>query len=54
MSVDASATSFTIEAGTLQIYNAGIIYFAALGKPGETLPVRDLQLIAAELSRHTK
>jgi predicted regulator of Ras-like GTPase activity (Roadblock/LC7/MglB family) len=51
---DASATSFTIEAGTLQIYNAGIIYFAALSKPGESLPVRDLQLIAAELSRHTK
>jgi predicted regulator of Ras-like GTPase activity (Roadblock/LC7/MglB family) len=51
---DATATSFTIEAGTLQVYNAGIIYFAALSKPGESLPVRDLQLIAAELSRHTK
>jgi predicted regulator of Ras-like GTPase activity (Roadblock/LC7/MglB family) len=51
---DASATSFTVESGTLQIYNAGIIYFAALGRKGEQLPVSDLQLIAAELSRHTK
>jgi predicted regulator of Ras-like GTPase activity (Roadblock/LC7/MglB family) len=51
---DATSTGFTIEAGTLQIYNAGIIYFAALSRKGESLPVRDLQLIAAELSRHTK
>ncbi len=51
---DATATSFTIPAGTLQIYNAGLIYFAALSKPGENLPIQDLQLIAAELSRHTK
>jgi hypothetical protein len=51
---EASATSFTVEAGTVQIYNAGIIYFAALSKKGETLPGNDLQLIAAELSRHTK
>ncbi|HKX63471.1 MAG TPA: roadblock/LC7 domain-containing protein, partial [Verrucomicrobiae bacterium] len=51
---EASATSFTVESGTVQIYNAGIIYFAALSKKGETLPGNDLQLIAAELSRHTK
>src|SRR4030095_15946617 len=42
---DATSTGFTIEAGTLQIYNAGIIYFAALSRKGESLPVRDLQLI---------
>jgi predicted regulator of Ras-like GTPase activity (Roadblock/LC7/MglB family) len=51
---EAAAISFTVEVGTMQIYNAGIIYFAALSKRGETLPSNDLQLIAAELSRHTK
>ncbi len=51
---DASATSFTIAAGTIQIYNAGLIYFAALSKPGTDLPLADLKLIASELSRHTK
>jgi hypothetical protein len=38
----------------VQVYNAGIIYFAILGKPGTVLPHTELQLIAAELSRHTK
>jgi predicted regulator of Ras-like GTPase activity (Roadblock/LC7/MglB family) len=51
---EANAVSFAVSAGTLQIYNAGIIYFAVLGKPGTVLPLADLQLIATELSRHTK
>ena len=51
---ETSATGFTIDSGIFQIYNAGIIYFAALGRKGESLPVHDLQLIAAELSRYTK
>jgi predicted regulator of Ras-like GTPase activity (Roadblock/LC7/MglB family) len=51
---EANAVSFSVSAGTLQIYNAGIIYFAVLGKPGTLLPLADLQLIATELSRHTK
>jgi predicted regulator of Ras-like GTPase activity (Roadblock/LC7/MglB family) len=51
---DAKGVSFTVETGTLQVFNAGIIYFAALGKTGAHLPVPELQLIATELSRHTK
>jgi len=51
---DIRAVSFTVEAGTLQVYNAGIIYFAALGRDGALLPLAELQLIAGELSRHTK
>jgi predicted regulator of Ras-like GTPase activity (Roadblock/LC7/MglB family) len=48
------SVTFAVENGTLQIFNAGIIYFAALGKQGMTLPVPELNLIARELSRHTK
>lgn len=51
---DTTAVSFNVDAGTIQVYNAGIIYFAALARPGELLPLRELQLIAGELSRHTK
>jgi predicted regulator of Ras-like GTPase activity (Roadblock/LC7/MglB family) len=46
---DTKAVSFTVECGTVQVYNAGIIYFAAFGKTGSLL-----QLIAGELGRHTK
>jgi predicted regulator of Ras-like GTPase activity (Roadblock/LC7/MglB family) len=48
------SVGFTVEHGTLQIFNAGIIYFAALCKQGDSLPVAELNLIARELSRHTK
>jgi predicted regulator of Ras-like GTPase activity (Roadblock/LC7/MglB family) len=51
---ETKAVSFTVEAGTVQVYNAGIIYFAALGRIGTLLPFTELQLIAGELSRHTK
>jgi predicted regulator of Ras-like GTPase activity (Roadblock/LC7/MglB family) len=51
---DAKSVSFTVESGTVQVFNAGIIYFAALSKPGALLPLPELQLIASELSRHTK
>lgn len=51
---EVSTVSFGVETGTLQIFNAGIIYFGALGQPGTALPVEDLTLIATELSRHTK
>ena len=50
---DVRTVSFGVDTGTLQIFNAGIIYFAALGQDG-SLPVEDLTLIATELSRHTK
>jgi predicted regulator of Ras-like GTPase activity (Roadblock/LC7/MglB family) len=49
-----TAVSFTVDAGTMQVFNAGIIYFLAFGKSGALLPLADLQLIAGELSRHTK
>jgi hypothetical protein len=51
---EVHTVSFGVEAGTLQIFNAGIIYFGALGQHGGTMPVEDLTLIASELSRHTK
>ena len=51
---EVRTVSFGVESGTLQIFNAGIIYFAALGQHGGSLPVEDLTLIATELSRHTK
>jgi predicted regulator of Ras-like GTPase activity (Roadblock/LC7/MglB family) len=51
---EVNTVSFGVESGTLQIFNAGIIYFGALGKHGTLMPVEDLTLIATELSRHTK
>jgi len=33
--------------GTFLVFNAGIIYFAALGKPGADLPSHELNIIAA-------
>jgi len=51
---EASGVGFTVQTGTLQVFNAGIIYFAVLGRAGTVLPQSELQLIAAELSRHTK
>ena len=51
---NSKGVSFTVESGTLQIFNAGIIYFAALGRAGAQLPLAELQLIATELGRHTR
>jgi predicted regulator of Ras-like GTPase activity (Roadblock/LC7/MglB family) len=51
---EVRTVSFGVESGSLQIFNAGIIYFGALGQHGGSLPVEDLTLIATELSRHTK
>ena len=51
---DCRSIAFTIECGTLHIFSAGIIYYAALSLPGELLPMPELHLIASELSRHTK
>ncbi len=51
---ELKSVSFNITCSTLQIFNAGIIYFAALGHPGEPLPTESLTIIADELSRHTK
>jgi len=51
---DARGVSITVDSGTLQVFSAGIIFFAALSKPGGQLPLPELQLIASELGRHTK
>ena len=51
---DLQSVNVSVEQGTLQIYKAGIIYFAALGKPDAPLPIGPLNLIATELGRHTK
>jgi predicted regulator of Ras-like GTPase activity (Roadblock/LC7/MglB family) len=51
---ELTSVSFAVEQGTLQIFNAGIIYFAALGRSNAPLPSEHLSLIARELSRHTK
>lgn len=51
---ECQSIAFTVEQGTLHIFSAGIIYYAALSKMGEMLPMSELHLIASELSRHTK
>ena len=51
---DLISVTVAVEQGTLQVYKAGIIYFAALARPDATLPLAPLNLIARELSRHTK
>lgn len=51
---ELQSANVTVEQGTLQIYKAGIIYFAVLGHPEGPLPLPSLNLIATELSRHTK
>ncbi|HTD87953.1 MAG TPA: roadblock/LC7 domain-containing protein [Candidatus Binatia bacterium] len=51
---DLISVTVAVEQGTLQVYKAGIIYFAALARPDMNLPFAALNLIARELSRHTK
>ena len=51
---ELQSVTFAVDQGTLQIFNAGIIYFAALGRIGVALPVTELLLIVKEISRHTK
>src|SRR6185436_17766049 len=46
--------AFTVDEGTLQVFNAGIIYFAALAQPDASLPLSELTLIVREIGRHTK
>jgi len=51
---ELGSVAFTVEEGALQVFNAGIIYFAALSKQGASLPIAELTLIAKEIGRHTK
>ncbi|MHA3772005.1 hypothetical protein ACXR0O_10755 [Verrucomicrobiota bacterium sgz303538] len=43
---------FTANGSPFQIFRLGEVYFAVLGKPGETLPWENLRLIAEELAHH--
>ena len=45
---------FTTHGAHCQIYRLGFIYFAVLGKQGESLPWLELRLIVEELARQTK
>jgi predicted regulator of Ras-like GTPase activity (Roadblock/LC7/MglB family) len=45
---------FTTHGAHCQIYRLGFVYFAVLGKPGETLPWPELRLVADELARQTQ
>lgn len=51
---EAKAVAITTGVGTIQVYHAGIVYLAALGDPGASLPLDDLQLVAGELSRRSQ
>lgn len=43
---------FTTDGAHFQIYRSGEVYFAVLGKPGESLPWEGLRLIVEELAHH--
>ncbi len=45
---------FTTHGAHCQIYRLGYIYFAVVGKPGESLPWLELRLVVEELARQTK
>jgi len=44
---------FTTHGAHCQIYRLGYVYFAVLGKPGESLPWHELRLVSEELARQT-
>jgi predicted regulator of Ras-like GTPase activity (Roadblock/LC7/MglB family) len=45
---------FTTRGAHCQIYRLGFVYFAVLGKPGESLPWHELRFIAEELAKQTQ
>ena len=51
---DVDDLLFTTHGAHCQIYRLGFLYFAVLGKPGETLPWNELRLVADELARQTQ
>ncbi len=48
------SVAFTLGQGTFHVYHAGMVYFAVLGMADNALPLPQLNLVAAELSRHTQ
>ena len=51
---DAKAVAITTGIGTIQVYQAGIVYFAALSETDVPLPLEELQLVAGELGRRSQ
>jgi len=51
---DVDDLLFTTHGAHCQIYRLGYIYFAVLGKAGESLPWHELRLITEELARQTQ
>lgn len=50
---DVDDLLFTTHGAHCQIYRLGFVYFAILGKPGESLPWHEMRLITDELARQT-
>ena len=51
---DVDDLLFTTHGAHCQIYRLGYVYFAVLGKQGESLPWLELRLVVEELARQTK
>jgi predicted regulator of Ras-like GTPase activity (Roadblock/LC7/MglB family) len=51
---ELSLVTLTVNQSSCQINKAGGVFFAALGKPGETLPTDKLALVLAELARQNQ
>jgi predicted regulator of Ras-like GTPase activity (Roadblock/LC7/MglB family) len=51
---DVDDLLFTTHGAHCQIYRLGYIYFAVLGKTGESLPWHELRLLTEELARQTQ
>ena len=50
---DVDDLLFTTHGAHCQIYRLGFIYFAVLGRPGESLPWHELRIVADELAKQT-
>ena len=51
---DLISATLATPSGTLVVFNAGIIYFAVVGKVDEPIPLAPIKMIVDELSRHSK
>lgn len=51
---ELTSATLATPSGTLVVFNAGIIYFAVIGKVDETVPLAPVKMIVNELSRHSK
>lgn len=51
---DLKSVTLDTPSGRLLVYTSGIIYFAVVTKPDETVPIAAIELIVGELGRHSK